>query len=292
MESFYLKLSMTVYDANVVSNFHITGLPSLTSVDGFSHAIERNLNASYDEELFADGFSYIIEDINYQKGKKKYSIATFEQKKDIGKNSPIFDHRIAKIKQTIIIKIHSKKTLSSFNSMILSDLKNKIFNKLFFSGGNIFFNHIECFSKIDEAIKSIKNRSSLLIEDSTFLLDNDELKLENEKKFDMFLRLISKKTKISNNIFPNNNKEVYLGNIIPIAIGYYKLTNSEKKLNSRDNKCDHFYAESVMGLARTRSLYSVLKNINDDNYNDIMWINSKLNEKNNFNNNLYIVSKK
>lgn len=283
----YLKIDMNVYDAKVESNAHVSGLPSMNSVDGFAHLLERNISQDFDDEFIVNSFSYIISEINYTKGRKKHVVYEKSRSSKAGKNAPIFDNKNANISQSIILEINANKSKSEM-SIYFNNLKNrnKIFNRMFFSGGNIRILGINIYDTIESTFKSIKDKSSLLIEDKTFLLDDQSVRLCEETKSEIFLRLISRKMSYSNGLF--NGDTSYYGNIVPVAIGYLKITESVFRKNTRDNKLKHFYAEPVIGIARTTSIFSVLKNFNvPEQY---FWKNSKLNTDNTHHKDLYIVS--
>ncbi|MGD1527034.1 type I-F CRISPR-associated protein Csy2 [Vibrio harveyi] len=304
----FLKIPMRVYHANIASNFHVAGLPAMTAVDGFTHNLERKLNQYLpDLEAQVDAWMYVVDGIEYQEGIQRYTCAT-NTKSEKGKlNAPMEDNKLATIDQTILIQVTSNARVVELRTLLEEGRMNAVFNRLMFAGGstgvrisaNSLVNKnrkVEFYETVEQAFER-HSRGSMVIEDKTHILN--ELG-SGEERLSRLIGLISrKKNKEVNSDKKETEKqelsdsvevEEYLGNLVPVAIGYQRLGEASLKEGARNPECKHFYAEPVIGMARTRTVASMLANLNskeDTCYP--FWQNAKLNPENELADELYCV---
>jgi hypothetical protein len=278
MNSIFMKVPMVVYNANVNGNAHTAGIPSMTSIDGFAHNIERKLKA-VDKELFVESWNYIIEKLEYRMGTKKYSLSGFKKIKSGAINSPMEDEKLAHIEQVVILKIHTNLSEAEIKQKTDNGELNSIFNNIAFSGGTTRIRrrksnfNISFFSDLKSALRTV-NPNAILIEDKTELIK--ELKMEGENNLATLIRIT------------NSENDEYHGYLIPVAIGYHAISEKIVRLNQRAKDNKHIYAEPVTGVARARTVASSLIHLHDEDFKP-SWSNVMLDEDNKNSNNYYIV---
>lgn len=285
--AYYMIIPMRVYDVNIDSSFHTYGLPSLSGVDGFCHALTRNMHQYFDESYMHEAFSYIINNIEYAASKKRYSASEFGDK---GKVTPsMSDDKLALLNQTIIIKFNSDKPISAFYE---NDALTRTFETLrFMSGhtdiqtpcqGNKRYAVQIIDAKSDGFLSALKlcKRSSFIIEDANEFLESDLL--EGQSRWDKYLSLISRPAHDDIGGLKHSRPE---GLYIPVHVGYSLLEVPKKRALTRCPNTEHSFAETVLGVARCRTIASAKINYEKGKF---MWTNSALHE-NKYKENLFIV---
>ena len=290
---------MRAYDVRIDSSAYTAGLPSLSGIYGFTHAIERNIKELIDDEFFVTGFSYLVHNINYSEGTKRFSQSKRKIKNSNDLAAPMEDLKLAIIDQTIIIEVESKLTASDFYN---SDKLNDVFSKLRFMGGhfNIQMPHSNqikggCLEVLDatdggfsDALKAC-NQNGYIVEDATYLVEN----ASNQLQYTLDLIKQPKLDKSTGKPFSIVRPQGYF---VPIHIGYVGLDKPSLKHHTRDNNDKHIYAEPVIGVARCRTIRSAIINLTKSN--DLqedptdcrfIWQNSALNPEDFETKNLYIV---
>lgn len=285
--TYYMIIPMRVYDVNVDSSFHTYGLPSFSGVDGFCHALTRNIHQYLDNTYMHESFSYIINNIEYSLSKKRYAASELTKKNTIV--TSMSDDKLAMLDQTIIIKFTSDKPISTFYE---DDAMTPAFETLRFMSGHTDIqppcegNKRYAVQIIDASSDGFVNalnlckRNSFIIEDANDLLESEMA--EGESRWDKYLSLISRPTQDGTE---KNQQIKPEGFYIPIHVGYSLLEDPKKRTLTRCPKTEHSYAEPVLGVARCRTVASA--KINPDK-GKFMWANSALNE-NSYKENLFIV---
>lgn len=278
LNDYFIAIPMRVYDVNVDSSNYTHGLPSLSGVDGFCHAFSRNVQQFLDNTYTHASFAYIISNIEYNKGIKRYVPYELADKKKI--NASMAHEMVAMIDQTLIIRFHSEKSLSEiYNpeklSVALSHLR--------FMAGRIDCNADDITMKhfspdnLELALSQCK-RNSFIIEDASDLLESNET--QGDSRWEKMLTLLSrKKSKAVNNIIRPE------GYYIPTHIGYALLEEPTDKVNVRCEDTQHSYAEPVISVARCRTLASARIDLRQVK---VFWSNCALNA-NDLKEDLYIV---
>lgn len=266
MSSFFIKIPMTIYSANINGNSHVSGIPSMTSVDGFVHNLERKIK-EIDGDFYVNSWAYVIEDVEYREGTKRYSGARNNNAEKGTINTPMEDEKLAHINQIVIVKVTSSLSLPEFKEFRENGVLDSVLMNMNFGGGTTRFRmpkgHVGVFfyEDLEKCLKSVMP-SSLLIEDRTHIIN--ERKHENESSLDAMIRILNVKT-----------DEEYLGYLIPVAIGYYQISDLKIRKNTRKSNMKHMYAEPVIGMARARTVASALLNLESEDFNP-MWVNAKL----------------
>ena len=285
MNKYYLTLPIRVYDVNVDASFHTHGLPSLSGVDGFCHALMRNINKHCDESYQHAGFSYVLNSIEYKLSKKRHVACEFS---DRGKTiASMTDDKLATIDQTLIVMFYSDKDKTHFYS---EDRLNRSLAPLSFLGGHFTANTpnsnegsepVRLFDGTNEGfIQALRTcrRNSFIVEDVEHLLECESV--SGNDRWEKFTTLMTRdKTPHE----PTRNKPQ--GHYVAAHAGYALLESPKIRKNTRDPDTFHSYAETVISPVRCRTVSSALIDIKGGKY---LWSNSALNA-NDYKDNLYIV---
>ena len=279
MHSIFLKIPMIVYNANVNGNAHVSGIPSMTSIDGVVHNIERKLR-QFDEDFYVEKWSYIVEKMEYRSGTKRFIPCRTKEKGSV--NAAMDDEKLAHIEQTIIIEVNSSQSISEWKNKRDEGILNHIFAGIVFNGGTTRIRtsngnvRLSFRSSLLETLKSLPP-SALLIEDKTHLITI--LKKEGENNLSAIIRIL------------NTELDDYQGYLIPVAIGYYAISSLEERKDQRMKGRKHIYAEPVIGMARARTVASSILNIDSDDFKP-SWYNAKFDENQNISEKYYIIQGK
>lgn len=259
----YISVDLQVIDLNATSNMLVTGLPPLTAVDGFVHAIERA--TGIEMAGWAMGVSEFqateshLKAVNYEHGHKGKHAS----------NPYIRDRRSARMNAFLILVVSDETATDDH----LNELEESI-ESFRFCGGNLELggHGVALWPSAQMAIEqsaSVSEDPVFFLEDASHLLDECP---EHLSKTQWLMDLTARPNKTEDGSLEYAHGREFLGHLVPTVNGYQLLELPKHRPNLRDD-VQHAYAESTLGVARMRSVGSVLANWNetcDDGVN-IFW---------------------
>lgn len=208
MKSFLIKIPFLANDVDIASGYLTGGLPSMTSIDGLMHLMERNFKKIDGLNLSVLDWSFFIDNITYNEGKHRYIGYIKSEKRKNLINTPGREDKYATIKGFFVVNVTHNE---SFDLKLLrqKDELVPIFNRLRLSGGALwidptkdetidsklyknkhkisFFEYIDKKSSAEQFLKILKSADShsFVIQDRTSLLE-DKAKNSLEKAVELF----------------------------------------------------------------------------------------------------------
>ncbi len=206
--SVIIKIPFLANDVDIVSGYFIGGLPSLTAIEGFSHATERKFQKFIDSDCQVNAWSFVLDNIEYNKGRTIFAAHEKSRKRKDMINTPASMDMKARVVGHIILDLDTEHTESDFITMRRDGLLNPIFSSARLAGGDMwisldadnsrvvnFFNY-DSDDEFTEAMTdclSTINPHSMIIEDKTFLINQNTS--AEKSNLDVYFDLISRKPK-------------------------------------------------------------------------------------------------
>ena len=261
MKSCLIKIPFMANDVDIASGYLTGGLPSMTAIDGLVHLIERNFNKINGVDFSAKEWGFVIDNIQYDQGKSRYTGYEKSAKPEHFLNTPGREDKFATIKGFLIVNAtHS-------DEVVLEQLRqnNKlipIFNRLRLSGGTLwidsardevnkqnlyknkqkikFFEYDDNEDCVDKYLELLKTSDShsILIQDRTSLIA-EKAPNSLEKTVEMFSYSVDQQSdadldlKLFSSITEGvDDDELFLLNLELILSDYTKYLGSDFKNNS------------------------------------------------------------
>ncbi|MCK9174844.1 MAG: type I-F CRISPR-associated protein Csy2 [Desulforhopalus sp.] len=278
MKKLMLINRLTVLNANALSSPYTIGVPAMTAVCGFMHALQRHLNARKVEGRFCSvGIVYHECQLQTHKGAGDYNASI------IGTGNPLVPktkkgHSGNAERPSFIEEARCHLTLSllmeyeGFDSQELADhVPEIIASKMKFAGGDIIapLPVITCTSveKEDENIVLLRSmmpgfclveRRELMVEAMTNGMDGIDALLE-------FLKVTSQSEEDENGRIEWTRTRREKGWLVPVAVGFQGLTPPGEAVNQRDPETPHRFAEAVVTLGEFIMPYRI------SNLDNMLW---------------------
>jgi len=263
----FINIDFYVDGLHASANPHVVGLPALTGIDGFVHTLERQF-----------GFctsSWSIAYRRFDMDGAHLRIANYEVGSNNSKSpstpSTILDKRTASLEGVLIIEVNDDDgNIGKLVDSLIDGIEGFRFCGGTFMLGNESITAWETVTDSLKAVGKCSRKPHFFMEDMTHILNQAP---EGLSKLDWLMDLIAR----PKNYDPENPQLAYecesLGYLTPVVKGYQLLETPRERQNTRFD-LPHAYAESVIGLARMRSLPSVLAFVNQ--YQEtpvIFWVN-------------------
>jgi CRISPR type I-F-associated protein Csy2 len=308
----FLTINHQAHDVNLLGNLYTAGLPAMTALGGFTHAIERDINRLI--KINDGNLEYksvqIFHSIDSPEGNySKMSKRLIRYKRDANdKNKPAtLEGQIeGHIDQTIVMKISGdEESINSISSQCAEGGLNRLIETKRFAGGTITLNSLNAYDTFSDALSSVPLiYNAYIVEDKTELLT--DMAENNESKLDTLIKLVidrpiadknankqkkllvtelknmkgkegekAAKASLDAHVEQEAEKE-HIGYLVPTANGFFPAEQPNHSRSSRSGY-PHLYAEPTLGLARLRSMNSFLYHYMNSETNElnVFWSWSK-----------------
>ncbi|MCP1674102.1 CRISPR type I-F-associated protein Csy2 [Natronocella acetinitrilica] len=273
MASCHLVLPMQVYGANVIGNGFVAGLPGMSAVYGFAHALEREIRDLLDEQgrntarAEVMSVTLAIEELERDAGHARHVVYTAQAAGAATKGAPIVDERTARIRQTLILEIEcNDEGRDALDRLLIGGELAALLGNLRYAGGTLTVRprRIRIEASLAEALARVP-ASAFLLEDRSELLAKQQP--GDRDRLDTLLRLISRPRRKPAATEGEHEQasaadQDYLGLLLPLAVGFVLLEHPRHRRGVRGGY-PHAYAEPVIGLARARTAASVRAALSD-----------------------------
>lgn len=264
----FIHIPMRVYDANVLSNAHVSGLPAMTALGGFTHMLERAIkNAVTDpdelESVSAMQVIHKVDYVNYTNRDVRYEKIETTKARN-GMSATITDRRMAHIFQSVILKIEgSEDVFDEIHDWVSEGSLQALVLRSRFAGGSLTLQKDSVtahHTELDALAEIPFGYDSFAIEDVSYRINENSV--DGEDKLDTLLRLISR-VRFGVELEDEDENKEYMGYLVPIAKGFVPVEDQAVDRGARNGHL-HLYAEPVIGIARLRSLRSLIFHVNNE----------------------------
>jgi CRISPR-associated protein Csy2 len=242
------------------------GVPAVTAVHGFIHALHRNLNAHgclnvNGSNVSFNRFAMIYESLTPNLSKHKYGYSTIGRRTPAvlsAKKGEDITSGSFNLNTRCNFKLHLMLELDdSFTNDLLGDIDYLLY-RMKLAGGDIISH-----TTVDEScIVSNFNSEDINFLNCYVLLDRKDLmieRMENSDAVDALLDNLSKhhtSEKDDNDNVTWKNGYLNQGYFIPISIGFNGITELLQAKDQRDYSVEHRFAENVVTLGEFRKVHN------------------------------------
>ncbi|WP_153446844.1 type I-F CRISPR-associated protein Csy2 [Vibrio algicola] len=246
----YIHLSsLRVEDANAMSCPYLCGAPSLTSIWGFVHNYQRQLNQSLDGAATFEFESFAVfirnENINMTAKLTEPSVLAAKRTLSHAKRPTIIATNLVDIEFDMVIKVRSVGRLSDYGRQLKTSLPT------IFSGGALFQPRLDsadnwlcCYQKQSDVFYRIKSLPAY----GVWLVPSDL----QPTRFSELASILAQDD-----------------SLIPISNGYHFLEQPTLRSNSLTSL--HAYAENTLGVAKRLNPIDVRFSAKDHFFKQAFW---------------------
>lgn len=275
-----LIVPLKVYNANVLTTPHASGLPGSTGITGFGHALIRLIHQLTGVMLEDKGTGMAVNTYSLQEGRPRHVLAGHKKNADAanGKMSSVVDERLATFDLNILVRFDCDMEKLTVLRQQLTVIASQV-NRLNFSGGAIEVSGSLVVVEDDHtglaALELLPYDARLLV-DKTFVIQQVS-ELFEEDALDATLRLLKKSEEqnkdyrafadksaalLAREDIPECPDEIldmtYWGTLSAIHVGYRAIESPRSRETRQGDRYQHVYAEPVIGLCRLQSVGSYL----------------------------------
>lgn len=261
----FLTIDIEATGVRVSGGVQVVGLPPLTAIDGFVHAIEREFGVT------VVGWSMAFRQCEQMCGHSQVVNYEFRHKAKKSKTPYIRDSRTATVKGFLVLYTDGSgdipSTVEAMNSRI---------EAFRFCGGTLILGKqgVQPWGALEDAFTMMSfsyREPHFLMEDRTYLLGE---KPDSLAPMDWLLDLTARPAYISGSQVYAHNLS-WQGFLTPVIRGYSLLEPPRVRESLRDDY-RHAYAEPIIGLVRMRSLSSVMLHLDEgsDERPEVFWFGS------------------
>lgn len=258
-----ILIDLKVLDLNASSNSFVVGLPPLTGVDGFVHNLERESGARI------IGWSMGVSAFDLKDGYAKVVNYEISHKNKHAGTPYIRDRRTADLSGCLMLMIDPECP----GREICEFLEDALWSYRF-CGGTVQpgSGGVTLWNSIHDALAFVGNiheNTVFFLEDRSELIDQAPAGLS---KVEWLMDLTARPFRNEQGQYVYAHGHEFLGHIVPVINGYQLLEAPQAREDLREDYA-HAYAESTIGVARLRSLGSVLTHWNEatDSGVNIFW---------------------
>lgn len=270
MKDILLIQGVKIHNANALSSPYTIGFPAMTAWLGFMHALERKLSNTEFSYIKFSGLVVSCLDIKLQTRKSGYTSSIIATGNPLDKhgNRPSFIEE-ARADLEVSIGIECGKIESAIDDDKFKKIISKLLHTMKIASGDI-----TRFKKVDflEVEEHEPQKLTRYLMPGFCLVSRQDLVKESMESGQDAIDAILDYLKTTTTVEINDNKKITMktsnktkGWLVPISMGFQGISELSDIKNSRDNKTQHRFAESIVTLGEFKMPYRF------DNIDEMMW---------------------
>lgn len=263
-----------IQNANALSSPYTIGFPAITAWLGFMHALQRKLNKRNLEDLKFDSIAVISHKFKLHthkgSGSYDYSIISTSNplKKDGGRPSTIEEAR-CHLTVSLVIEYSD---IDQDEAEKMAEFVNRLLHQMKIASGDVLNFQQPFLRKINLEQETRKLTAQLM--PGFCLVEREDLMQSSNDKDSMDILLDNlKSTSSCEKVIENDDEKIIWtkpirkekGWIVPIATGFYGISDLTKVKHQRDTTTQHRFAESIVTLGEFVMPYRIT------NLDNMLW---------------------
>jgi hypothetical protein len=268
MNTLYVTMhKVRVVEASVYAAAYSSGMPAMTAVAGFAHALSRKLadevSASSDDP-FADDETLEISFVPVQSIHGLAKRVVYQHTHKPGLPAPGAFDPIADMQLELVLEVRTSLTEGSLTNLLGQLRTQRLVSSLRFAGGTLLWaGDAETYGSVEDAFASLHGLGFVL-EDATATLMADMSEGASV--------LGALHARVARPVFADNRETPeYAPRFVPVAVGFMGLEPPTVKPGIKKQGLPHAFVEPVLGLGRLRLAASANKEIKRNGAGCFIW---------------------
>ena len=273
-----------IQNANALSSPYTVGFPAMTAWLGAAHALQRHMRAFFEKfEVLSVGVISHKADLRLYKGRGDFVYSAINPAFTLdksGKRASIIEEPRIHLDVSLVLEIRGVRNLQEGD--FLQRLERILHTKMRIAGGEILdFGRAYINRALDHSsLPHLPGPGYAIISRREWM---KEAMREGKDALDAIMEAMALHFHCREEPGAKEDERVevswetkrkYEGWVVPLAVGFYAITEPSRARNARDSQTPHRFAESVVTLGEFRMPHRL------DSIDEMMWSYHYIKEKN------------